>query len=251
VTRSVGAFCGVLDMDFDFYNEMSNSTSLEEVGLAFERLAARHGYASSACRVCNDSLVGKGPQYLFRRWPADWARVSDSNSLSNESFTLNEARWRHKPFMWLEVLNSRRLTHGEQRTWNFAVDWGWKNGFVVPIHGPGSFLAVTTMASKESDLDLSIRTLRILQIGAILAFEQCRQLSGSDAREDGITNLSIRELDCLRWAAMGKTDWEIGSIMSITSSTVKFHIDRARTKLGASNRTHAVAMLMRRGQALI
>jgi DNA-binding CsgD family transcriptional regulator len=238
-------------MDFDLYSGLSSCTSLEEVGLTVERLAARHGYESSACRICSDTRPGSRPQNLFRRWPADWARVSDSNSLSKESFPVNEARWRRQPFMWHDVLNSRKLTCGEQRTWDFATDWGWKNGFVIPIHGPGSFVAVTTMASKERELDLSTRTLRMLQVGAILAFEQCRLITESGKIEDGITNLSIRELDCLRWAAMGKTDWEIGSILAISSSTVKFHIDRARTKLGASNRTHAVAILIRQGQGLI
>ena len=48
----------------------------------------------------------------------------------------------------------------------------------------------------------------------------------------------------MRWVAAGKTDWEIGTILSISATTVKFHVNRARAKLGARMRAQAAARLV-------
>jgi len=56
--------------------------------------------------------------------------------------------------------------------------------------------------------------------------------------------LTPRELECMRWVANGKTDWEIGKILSISQSTVRFHLDRARLKLNAKTRAQAAARLV-------
>src|SRR6202521_2123123 len=51
--------------------------------------------------------------------------------------------------------------------------------------------------------------------------------------------LNDREVETLTWAARGKTSVEIAEILRVTKRTVDFHIDNARTKLGAAPRTKA------------
>ena len=59
--------------------------------------------------------------------------------------------------------------------------------------------------------------------------------------------LSDRERDCLSWAALGKSSWEIGRILSISENTVVFHIKNAMRKLGVSNRVLAAAKAIELG----
>jgi DNA-binding CsgD family transcriptional regulator len=54
------------------------------------------------------------------------------------------------------------------------------------------------------------------------------------------SRLSKREVECLRWAAIGKTDLEISMIMSRSRATVRFHIHNASMKLDAVNRSQTV-----------
>ena len=54
------------------------------------------------------------------------------------------------------------------------------------------------------------------------------------------SRLSKREVECLRWAAIGKTDLEISMIMSRSRATVRFHIQNASAKLDAVNRSQTV-----------
>ncbi len=59
--------------------------------------------------------------------------------------------------------------------------------------------------------------------------------------------LSAREREALQWAAEGKNDWEIGEVMNISEHGADKHMRSIRAKLGAINRTQAVAEAIRRG----
>ena len=59
--------------------------------------------------------------------------------------------------------------------------------------------------------------------------------------------LSGRERQCMLWAARGKTAAEIGQLLHLSEHTATFHLQRATSKLGASNRSHAVAIAIALG----
>lgn len=54
--------------------------------------------------------------------------------------------------------------------------------------------------------------------------------------------LSPRELEVLRLVAEGLMDWEIAGQLFITERTVRYHLTSIFSKLGADNRTQAVAL---------
>ena len=53
--------------------------------------------------------------------------------------------------------------------------------------------------------------------------------------------LTAREYECLTWAAMGKTAWEIARIMKCSQRTVAFHKTNIISKFHASNIRQCVA----------
>jgi len=55
--------------------------------------------------------------------------------------------------------------------------------------------------------------------------------------------LTERERDALGWVAEDKSDWEISVAFGVSETTVRFHVDKGRKKLGAVNRGLAVARL--------
>jgi DNA-binding NarL/FixJ family response regulator len=59
--------------------------------------------------------------------------------------------------------------------------------------------------------------------------------------------LTDREVDVLRHIAKGNRNREIGEQLFISEETVKVHIKHIMEKLGASDRTQAVAIAVRRG----
>ncbi|MGY5795455.1 LuxR C-terminal-related transcriptional regulator len=62
-----------------------------------------------------------------------------------------------------------------------------------------------------------------------------------------VPDLSLREKECILWAAKGKSSWDIGMIMRISENTVNFHMKNVLRKLDAANRTVAAIKAVRLG----
>jgi DNA-binding NarL/FixJ family response regulator len=58
----------------------------------------------------------------------------------------------------------------------------------------------------------------------------------------GSLGLTPREMEVLTWIAQGKTNHEIGVILSACTGTICKHVERILRKLGVKNRTSAAAV---------
>jgi LuxR family transcriptional regulator len=52
-------------------------------------------------------------------------------------------------------------------------------------------------------------------------------------------DLTLREVEVLKWSAEGKTACEVAEILNLSSRTVNFHICSAIQKMGCCNKTSA------------
>lgn len=59
--------------------------------------------------------------------------------------------------------------------------------------------------------------------------------------------LTLREVECLRHASKGLTSEEIAEVMPLAAATITAQLRSAAGKLGAANRTSAIAEAIRRG----
>jgi LuxR family transcriptional regulator, quorum-sensing system regulator BjaR1 len=59
--------------------------------------------------------------------------------------------------------------------------------------------------------------------------------------------LTVKEIDCLRWTAEGKTSSEIAAIIKLSEHTVNHYLIAAARKLDCVNRVQAVAKALRMG----
>jgi DNA-binding NarL/FixJ family response regulator len=73
------------------------------------------------------------------------------------------------------------------------------------------------------------------------------QVAGFLAEHMGEESLSDREVEVLKHVADGNGNREIGQRLSISEETVKIHLRHIMEKLGASDRTQAVTIAVRRG----
>ena len=80
-----------------------------------------------------------------------------------------------------------------------------------------------------------------IHMAGLLLTERLMTLAEPPAEDE--VRLTDRERDSFAWVAEGKSDWEIAMILGVAESTVRFHVDNARKKVGAVNRAQAVARL--------
>jgi len=67
------------------------------------------------------------------------------------------------------------------------------------------------------------------------------------AEHMGESDLTPRELEVLRHVAGGNRNRDIGALLFISEETVKVHVKNIMEKLGASDRSQAIAIAVRRG----
>jgi DNA-binding CsgD family transcriptional regulator len=63
-------------------------------------------------------------------------------------------------------------------------------------------------------------------------------------------NLTPRESQVLGWIATGKSDWQIGMILEISSKTVNYHAENLKRKFGVATRIQVVVAALRGGHVL-
>jgi len=69
----------------------------------------------------------------------------------------------------------------------------------------------------------------------------------NNASNEGIGDLSSREIEVLRLVADGRSNKEIGDQLGLSALTVKSHLARIARKLGTGDRAEMVALAMRAG----
>ncbi|MEO5928346.1 MAG: response regulator transcription factor [Candidatus Kapaibacterium sp.] len=93
--------------------------------------------------------------------------------------------------------------------------------------------------------------IRVVSLGGsllqpVVASRVLRHLSGESSRT-ALDPLTDREMEVLRLMAQGRANREIGGTLFISERTVKFHVSSILSKLGAANRTEAVAIAAQHG----
>ncbi len=88
-----------------------------------------------------------------------------------------------------------------------------------------------------------IQTLATLFHAAMIDTERSRR----SVTKAELRLITPREREVLRWAAAGKSYWEIAIILGITERTVRFFMSNARQKLDVVSNTQAIAEAVWRG----
>jgi DNA-binding NarL/FixJ family response regulator len=99
-------------------------------------------------------------------------------------------------------------------------------------------------------LGLSLPVLRLSFVGQTGADEFLLRLVEGDGPTDEVTlrdrlSLTLREAEVLKWIARGKSNKDIGEILSLSPRTVNKHLEQIFVKLGVENRTAAAALAIR------
>jgi DNA-binding CsgD family transcriptional regulator len=135
---------------------------------------------------------------------------------------------------------SRRLEPRPHALAEFsALSSNLGRGFIVPVYFDGRLAGAVLFCGQAPDLGAVTRsTLHIVAQSALERIVRIERATGSP--------LTAREIECLRLAALGRIDAEIGEGLGISVRTARFHIDAAKRKLNVETRVEAITEAIRR-----
>ena len=152
------------------------------------------------------------------------------------------------PVDWADIDRADRMVKRfVSEAQDFAIG---QMGMSFPIRGRHhefALFSVTADLDAQAWARLKPRIMRELMLASYHFHDWTLKTAGLVNAENLLEKLSTREKDCLRWRALGKSDWDIGQMLAISERTVKFHLENARAKLGAANTTHAVTKALTLG----
>jgi len=230
---------------FDWIDRLEEFKSADETWLSFLSFARRYGFSYGAIIDLPNPKRGAAKNVLSLTWPDAWRKRYAAGKYLGRDPSVRALAHTREPYTWTEGLKFDDYSRAERNIVFEARDYGLHSGFVVPIAGIRTGTAVVSIAGDENEL--SRRDRAELHFAAIYAQACIRALAPDKCRDVDRPCLSLRERECLEWAAMGKSDWEIGEILSISARTAGSHIERAKQKYGVATRIQAVVIALQCG----
>ena len=178
---------------------------------------------------------------LINGYPDNWVEHYFDQGFNNSDPVLAYCSKHIIPLEWHEL--ALPLSSQAIRVMHEGGEFGLKTGITMPVHSPHGELGVLSFAlnkNNKSAHDITQHAKPYIQMLAAHLHEAVRRVSGL-LDNNGKLPLTLREQECLRWAADGKTSWEIAQLLRMSERTVNFHLNNAMLKLEVCSRQHAIA----------
>ncbi len=226
----------------DFLPNVSALDSAELVADYFQEVIASYGATYVLmCRVPQQHEV-LSECILMDTRPAAWARRYHAKGYMMTDPLVLTAQRRITPCTWSEAMTEFSDNPAAQLIHKERLDNGVTDGLLVPIHTIKGHAGLVSIATKAA---LTKEALNAMTFMSLVVHNVLSAMQQSDPAE--LAAFTPREIECLRWAAAGKTDDEIAQILGLSVKTVYYHIDGAKRRINASSRTQAVANAIRIG----
>jgi len=231
-------------LTLDFVAKLNDAASSAAVTPMFEAYAGKLGFSNAICMRVPDAGEQLDAAFLLNSYPKDWVQHYDEKGYISADPIVRELFLSCQPFSWSEVLARRDIGDAERLIMNESADAGMHEGFVVPIYQDGGYTGIVSYAGLDPMITEESRGA--VTLASVFLHSKLTSLRRLENRNT--FDLTERELECLRWAAGGKSDWEIGQILLISSKTVNYHIENAKRKFGVATRVQAIVAALRVGR---
>lgn len=179
------------------------------------------------------------------RWLDPDLRYWEDRGFALRSAFVHAARTCSEPFYFAEGRLASWRPNGALEAINQGKPieaMGVASAIVAPTYLPGGVIGAVVWASPEPLAGIEqvfmaeAADLHALALRLMATYAEATRAAVPEAA----ARLTRREIQCLRWAAAGKTVPEIGRIIRISAPTVRFHLANASRKLSVTGRSQAI-----------
>lgn len=226
-----------------FSEEASTCNNLHDLRLLVDSASRELGFHYFA--LLHHASLGESNHTYIRidNYPEEWVGEFLGSGFAREDPVHLASRRMNTGFAWSEVGAIVRLSDRQESILARSRHFGLGSGFTVPVNVPGEPSGSCSFVVRR-DVELPAPRLRCAELIGAHAFGAARRISchWDPPRRP---HLSRRERQCLRLLAVGKTDWEIATILGIGVETVRHYVKRARAAYDVVSRTQLVVYGLR------
>lgn len=129
-------------------------------------------------------------------------------------------------------------------TLSLMMDFGMRGGFTSGCHPLAGEDTGSFFYFLGPSVPCDARVLAILEHLSPHIHQALLRCAGDTPLASRGAFVSGREKQVLLWLKEGKSSWDISTILGISERTVNFHVSNIIRKLGAQNRSQAVALAL-------
>jgi LuxR family transcriptional activator of conjugal transfer of Ti plasmids len=231
-----------LDEQFsNLVDTLELSQNIDNIDLALREFAKQCGFDVFAF-----VRIQSGVTAVQSNFPQEWQQRYISRDYFAVDPVIGLAKRSTRPFNW-STEAMRKNGDGIRQFAEEATEFGIRSGFTVPLRvGFGGTSILTLATSEQKPISASVRDVVPPLVAVAYAHSKLLSVSGK-AVNVGDVELSPRETICLKWAALGLTKSDTAVVLGLSSSTVRFYLDRVMNKLDARNVTQAASIATARG----
>ena len=182
---------------------------------------------------------------LLCDWPVEWLERYVSRNYVDHDPVVSRMKQLQAPFQWRDAAHDVRIDKSSELVMGDAGEFKLRDGLAFPLVTLDGQVVMVSLGGEQ--IELSGAQFGMISLVSTYAVGRAMQLSTMPGRTIDHVVLTPRERECLTWAAVGKSEWEISQILGISEHTSEKHLLNAKSKLGAVNRVQAVAEAIRRG----
>lgn len=238
------------DETLAYIDALKRARTTTEVCQALVDVTRRFGVGTVLAGVMPGPGARAGQHELESRvllwdWPKEWFDHYAALNYIETDPVIRYLRSRRQAVQWRTAMATMGGNGDGSRVFNEAREFGLNDGYAVPMLTIEGDIVMISLGGEEVDFDAAATdTVSLL---ATFAAGRALEVSGGGSAYLERPVVTSREKECLRWAAVGKSEWEISQILGISEHTAEKHLLNAKRKLKASNRVHAVAEAIRLG----
>jgi LuxR family quorum sensing-dependent transcriptional regulator len=176
-------------------------------------------------------------------WPVEWLDRYVARNYVDHDPVVSHMKQLQAPFQWHDASWDSQRDRSTAIMMGDAAAFNLRDGLAFPLVTLDGAIVMVSLGGEQ--VDLSGEQFGIISLVATYAIGRAIQLQSKPTIDH--IELTARETECLQWAALGKSEWEISQILRISEHTSEKHLLNAKNKLGAVNRVQAVAEAIRRG----
>ncbi len=223
------------------------ASSLEALKSSWFALARWFGFSHVELCWGLETYRAGGAHGAVHNYPAGWQELAHDSSEGLNNPIHRFAISTDCPFSWTDPIFVSQCGQRDRAFFNALAAMGLTHGWTAPVRGHDgqkacvSFTPANAPASASTDrLCLAAMTWSGLSLYAAIR----RLKIGAPSPKPSAT-LTRRERECLELVALGLRDKGVAKRLGIMPRTAHNHIERAKRKLGASNRVQAVQIWRR------